>query len=389
MKQKRVTGWCLIITMLFFLVPDNYSYAKEDTVAVIDSSEASAIASELMTEATEDIEEYTEKDVRPMYDEDNQVAAFMVDFADEDESLGYAIVNKDGQIVEYSYDEGNFIEEMEEKVCNKRQDGKLYYIEPLNYYIETRDAGKNKSYYNAATAKEVKDIETVNTDSNDDRKCGNPSDNGEFITNPFACEDWNITSHTTYDVPGTVSWVNGVKTYKNFYRMSEFRSGQVCVPAAVTNLFFHYYRNYSKCSSLKDGTWKNVFTILYNKMGTDPEHGTLTSKVAGGIEWYCKTRKPKISCTAKTVKGTNSGDKVVAELKKRRPCILHVYDHNTYDDHALLALGYETFTSKKGNSTKKNNYIRVNDGWTQQSNRYVWGGCSGSWDYTSVSISTK
>lgn len=202
--------------MLFFLLPDNYSYAKEGTIVAIDSSEASAIASELMTEATENIEEDTKKDVRPMYSEDNQVAAFMVDFTEKDKSLGYAIVNKDGQIVEYSYDEGNFIEEMEERVCNNNKNKRLYYIEPLDYYIEVREAGKNKLYYNAATAKKVKDIETVNTDSEDDRKCGNPSDNGEFITNPSACEDWNITSHTTYDVPGTVSWVNGVRTYKKF-----------------------------------------------------------------------------------------------------------------------------------------------------------------------------
>ncbi len=126
MKQKRVTGWCLIITMLFFLLPDNYSYAKEGTIVAIDSSEASAIASELMTEATENIEEDTKKDVRPMYSEDNQVAAFMVDFTEKDKSLGYAIVNKDGQIVEYSYDEGNFIEEMEERVCNNNKNKRLY-----------------------------------------------------------------------------------------------------------------------------------------------------------------------------------------------------------------------------------------------------------------------
>ena len=51
--------------------------------------------------------------------------------------------------------------------------------------------------------------------------------------------------------------------------------------------------------------------------------------------------------------------------------------HYQYGNHFVLALGYKQYTYPNYVS----NYILIADGWKGTPDRYVWGGCSGSWYY--------
>ena len=57
-----------------------------------------------------------------------------------------------------------------------------------------------------------------------------------------------------------------------------------------------------------------------------------------------------------------------------RPFIFGVVDHGTYEDHAVLALGYMEFEYKSKQKIlngRYSRYLRVADGWSSTPNRFI------------------
>ena len=120
------------------------------------------------------------------------------------------------------------------------------------------------------------------------------------------------------------------------------------------------------------------FWAFYDYMDTSKTIGTYDTKVAGAYEAYFK--ECGLSCSAYFYQGTNNGLAIVEELNNNRPCHLMIHNHYKYGNHSVLALGYSQFRYGSAYST----YIRIADGWTNYPSRYVWGPCSGAWNYVVV-----
>lgn len=118
-------------------------------------------------------------------------------------------------------------------------------------------------------------------------------------------------------------------------------------------------------------------------MGTTSS-GTYDSQVAPGLNKYLKSKGYGEVATYHS--GTSNGKKLIPVINENRPCILLLHGHYKYGDHGVLALGYQQYVFEHWYGNDEDIYIRIMDGWTTRANRFVWGGCSGNWNYVTVAL---
>ena len=392
--RKRIFSVWMMVSLLAFVFQAECSLGseKEPDVDVLSRQEATEFAEDFMTESEGDLQENLNKEVTPMYDEEDDVSAYMVTFEKGDKQKGYAVIDakeNQGQVIEYSYGESNFIEEAKDQICEDKKEeksAKVYYLGGLSYVLKTKK-GK-KTTYTDITTSDTKRVSGISEEQGDTYD-GTGSGKGGFITNPKALISGTIISSKVYDVPESIiKGKTGIGKYKSYFVMDTFGTDNICAPTAGTNLLYHWYNvNSKKYGNLKNNSWSNTYNHLFVLMKTSTEKGTQRKNMPKAMEIYCKNRGFK--CRATLYIDKKKGNDIIEELHHCRPCIFHVVDHDTYGKHAMLALGYEKYKYKKGNTTVTDNYIRVADGWDGRSNRFVWGGVSGEIAYTSVVISVK
>ena len=335
---------------------------------------------------------------RALFNELYEVSGYYFEIATLDGTpAGNIIINADKTkypIVEYSYGGMSFLEEAIEdtEIMAENEKGslvnaeysKVLYLGNMTYCTEYTMEDGSKQTYDVSTSNYVNIDKAVNMSDLDCTKSdfwGNyttggsnpPNDGNDIITNPY---DWEsgYDDNNYYVIPG------GNRSY---YTMTAFSSGGVCAPTAATNLCYYWASVYpDEYSSLKLGSWKNTFNHFMNYMGTDLSDGTWDYNIWDAYEAVFEDAD--IGCTAVTHYGTNEGRLIVEELNKNRPCHLIMHNHETYGDHSVLAIGYADFTYDGWWNEPSSTYIRIADGHTSNSNRYVWGACYGTWNYVSV-----
>lgn len=119
-------------------------------------------------------------------------------------------------------------------------------------------------------------------------------------------------------------------------------------------------------------------------MGTKKTGGTTAANITSGLNEYLNSKGYGKVATLHI--GTNNGKKLIPAIDENRPCLLMLYDHYLYKNHVVLALGYQDYVYKHWNGNDEEIYIRIMDGWTDKANRFVWGKCSGSWNYLTVDL---
>ncbi len=391
MRKKIFSVW-MIVNVLSFVFQVECSFGKEKEPETISRQEAVKAAETFMTESEGNLQEDLNKEITPMYNEKNTVSAYMITFDKGNKHKGYAIIDAEenqGQVIEYSYGEDNFIEKAKDHICEDNKEEKsarIYYLGGLNYVLKTKK-GKKITYTDITTSntKQLPDISKKQNAKYD----GSGTKKEGIITNPESCISGTILSSKAYNVPESLNkGKTGIGKYKSYPTMDYYGTENICAPTAGTNLLYHWYNvNSRKYGNLKNNSWTNTFNHLFVLMKTSKQNGTQRENVANAMKIYCKNRG--FECRAKTYQDKKKGNNVIEELHHCRPCILHVSDHATYDWHAMLALGYEKYKYKNGKTTITDNYIRVADGWDGRSNRFVWGGFQGGIAYTSVVISVK
>lgn len=390
--KKRVFSVWMIVNLIAFIFQAECSFANEKELEEISRQEAAEAAEDFMTGSEGDLPEHLDKKIVPMYAEDDEVSAYMITFAKGERQRGYAVIdarNNQGQVIEYSYGEDNFIEEAKDKICEDKKEEKsarVYYLGGLSYVMRTKK-GK-KTAYTEITTSDTKRVSGISETQKDIYYKSEPR-NGAIITNPKGYVSGTILSSKVYDVPGSLNkGQTGIRKYKSYTVVGDYSTESNCTPTAATNLLYHWSSlNSSKYGKLKNNTWSNTCNHLYVLMKTNRERGTNQRYVAKAMEIYCKNRGFK--CRAATYTDKRKGNAVIEELNHDRPCIFYVDKHATYRNHAMLALGYEKYKYKKGKTTVTDNYIRVADGWDGRSNRFIWGGIDSALNYTSVAISVK
>lgn len=190
-----------------------------------------------------------------------------------------------------------------------------------------------------------------------------PTSGSTVIYEPWRYEDSNKAAVSKGGVTGSLlntSW----------YIMTDFSGyNSHCTPTAATNLMY-YYKLSGKMSRLfhinANETFKKLHTFLKSTSS-----GTLTDYYRTGLLDYasfCNVR-----AGAETYRNTDH-KQLKAQLDKVNPAIFNVYGHYIYGGHSMLGLAYEEYKYSSGflGLTKTYSvYIRVADGWSRTSNRFV------------------
>jgi hypothetical protein len=354
--------------------------------------------------------------ITALFDLDNNPSAYLFELKDKQgNDNGYIVVSaskNENPIIEYSYQGQPFIntaKSVTQADSQKSHPGKkakkdnikLYYLGDLTYLDEVQLDDNTTQAFDISTSDykdvNIDDIKKIKKDKKTDTQYSqlwdfvsknhlktqqstggsNPPDNSStFITNPSLYES-GYSSSSSKDCTG----------YNITYNvMSDFRNGGVCAPTAATNLCEYWRsRNYSKYHALeKSSGWQGTFNSFYSLMGTSSSTGTLDSKVSPAYINYFK--QVGLSCSSSFTSGTNYGNYIVSALNNDSPCHLILHGNNMYGDHSVLALGYKqyVYTYAFGMIGKNSNYIRIEDGWISSPTRFVWAGCTGSWNYVTV-----
>lgn len=175
----------------------------------------------------------------------------------------------------------------------------------------------------------------------------------------------------------SVAPIDATKFNHNYFTTNDFKGNSNCAPTAGVNLMLYWNtKNPNKYASLKyNNSWNSAYSKMYSYMKTKKNNGTYDEDIRDGIKKYLN-----LSAWKKSVVKLNDEPNfydVVEELDNggaSRPFIFVVTDHGTYEEHALLALGYMEFEYKSKQQIlngRYSRYLRVADGWSSTPNRFI------------------
>lgn len=345
-------------------------------------------------------EPFSIRNIDNIYDLTGEVVSYYVTLNNLSGNFcGYVIVNAnktDNPIMEFANSTTSFFEEAIESIGNARDVSKLYISDGV-YGVRTdviyeitnagcvqmdentlisvnnlddeseKDVAKNKDMWK----EQINRYNSVYKEDNIALLSDDPRDDGNIIYYP---DNYETVDARTNIVPG------GDIPY---FRMVAFGQGGICSPVVATNLCYYWYRrDSSHFSGLYRDSWQNVCNIFIDYMETNLESGTDESNLYNAYTWYFN--EAGIGYNLNYYTGTHGGMDIVNEVDAGYPAHLNMHDHKVYDYHSVLAVGYNMYEYDAGDSI----YIKIVDGWgengvAQLPNRYVWGGCHGTWSYVS------
>lgn len=353
------------------------------------------------------------KDTRALFDLEGNISAYLFELKNQQgDDSGYIIVSAslgDNPIIEYSETGKSFIDsaiintkaDVEKKHIGRKvkdDDTKVYYLGGLSYLTQEQ-LDDNTSYtYDISTNKsetvDINELKKIKPKKNEDTQYAGmwkilsknhlkqtiggstPPDNSTtFITDPSKYES-GYSSSSSKDVTG----------YNILYlTTSDLGDGNNCGPTASVNLCEYWsIRNSAKYGKLIDN---NLYTTFCSLEGYTPTGGVYDSKIPSAFVTYFKNKG--LTCTSSLHYGTNSGADLEPVINGGNPFILCVHNNNMYGDHGVVGLGYKDFiyppyTGGAIGITTHSIYIRIADGWCNDSSRFVWGNCAGTWNYVTV-----
>ena len=135
--------------------------------------------------------------------------------------------------------------------------------------------------------------------------------------------------------------------------------------------FFYLYKNDPLYKNIRYHDWNSTYTKLFKYMKTKTDEGTWDDDMLAGLDKYVKRRGYTVkSCKLMHTDAVG----VVNQINIGLPVLLSLNDSACYDDHTVLALGYDTFKYSNGDVSR---YIRIVDGWSCRANRFIWDGTTG------------
>lgn len=187
----------------------------------------------------------------------------------------------------------------------------------------------------------------------------NPPTSGGAITKPDNYE----TGYQTKDAKNITGY--GL-TYKT---MNDFDASDHCAPTAATNIMYYWYNRssstYGKLRKDGDSTWKATFNRFHSLMGTTDGSGTPNANLKAAYTTYYKDAgfSPSV-----TYYSSASWSNMETEIDNNYPFHMIVQGHYYYGNHSIVGIGYEEY---KHSTFSYSRYIRVVDGWTSSTGRFV------------------
>lgn len=157
MKRKVIA---ILVSLLFLLSDFSVSMAKENesksTIEGVIKSAQNCL-NFLYRQGNKEWGNCILGEKKALFNNDNEIVAYYILIQNGNRNKGYIILSaeKPYNVIEYSFDKENFMEEAIENVskqyCISQKKQKIFYLGGLTYVIGGEDSRKNKKYINIST----------------------------------------------------------------------------------------------------------------------------------------------------------------------------------------------------------------------------------------------
>lgn len=314
-------------------------------------------------------EAWTVHEQTTLYDFYGNVSGYVFDL-ETPSAAGYIVVgDNDGRdpVIEFSFEHGSFIQTAKEEL--HIQNPKVFFVGNLNYYIGRAD-GSDLHYYGAGGLETVEegleslqsgtpemDIDSLVNYLQDLRGGGSsPPQSGLITIDPSFYESGYVRS--------IVGQVVRYPAGGRYVDMGDFQGyDHHCGAVCATNLMI-YWNNRDDCKykDLMYGSANDVFKGFYDKMGSNVWLPTFDSVVKSHFATYAN------GCSTNYTWFGATWNEIETGLSENKPVVLLLQKHKEYTNHYVLGVGYAVY---RYSDESESQYIRIIDGWTSNSSRYV------------------
>lgn len=297
--------------------------------------------------------------VIPLYDLQNNVSAYVIQYYSEGVPLSYVVINTSsvaGNAYYVEFGEGDFAgvvgldnaKETEETI-------QVCYCGGSQYYLLI---GDNLYHYDG----ELKILDSDTVVELEERSSGVYYNYGETLTYLAV-----LQKEVGYDSVSTYSRSTSFTKRTTGTTMYAYGNNNPvtnhCAPTAGLNLLQYLYSVEGK-TNIPMNSWQSVFIALHTAMGTSNTYGTYDSNLAPAYQSVLRSYGYN-SATA-TIQYSASWSQVTTAINSNA-VHLALHDSEIYGEHSVVGLGYVSFTHSTGWVSK---YYKIVDGWTADI-RYV------------------
>lgn len=297
--------------------------------------------------------------VMPLYDLQNNVSAYIIQYYFEGCPLSYVVINtsttaEDAYYIEFG--EGDFAGVVGlDRVEDAEEAPRVCYCGGSQYYLLIGD----DLYHYEGTLK-VLDSDMI--EELEEWSSGVYYNYGETLTYMAV-----LQKEVGYD--SVSSYSRSTSFTKRTMTMAIYAYGNNnpvdnhCAPTAGLNLLQYLYSVEGK-TSIPMSSWQSVFVALHTAMGTSNTSGTADNALAPAYQSVLRSYGYNSATAA--IQYSASWSQVTTAINSNA---VHLVLHSSeiYGEHSVVGLGYVSFTHSTGWVSK---YYKIVDGWSTDT-RYV------------------
>lgn len=297
--------------------------------------------------------------VMPLYDLQNNVSAYIIQYYFEGCPLSYVVINtsttaEDAYYIEFG--EGDFAGVVGlDRVEDAEEAPRVCYCGGSQYYLLIGD----DLYHYEGTLK-VLDSDMI--EELEEWSSGVYYNYGETLTY-MAVLQKEVGYDSVSSYSRSTSFTMRTMTMAIYAYGNNNPVDNHCAPTAGLNLLQYLYSVEGK-TSIPMSSWQSVFVALHTAMGTSNANGTADSALAPAYQSVLRSYGYNSATAA--IQYSASWSQVTTAINSNA-VHLALHDSEIYGEHSVVGLGYVSFTHSTGWVSK---YYKIVDGWTADI-RYV------------------
>lgn len=297
--------------------------------------------------------------VMPLYDLQNNVSAYIIQYYSEGVPLSYVVINtsilaEDAYYIEFGEGEFGRVVGLD-KVESAEEMVQVCYCGGSQYYLLIDD---DLYYYDG----ELKELADDIVEDLEERSCGDYYNFGETLTY-LAVLEKEIGYDSVSSYSRSTSFTKRTTTSTKYAYGSNNPVSNHCAPTAGINLLQYLYSVEGK-TNIPMSSWQSVFIALHTAMGTSNLNGTADSALAPAYQSVLRSYGYN-SATA-SIQYSAPWLQITSAINSNAVHLV-LCSSEIYGEHSVVGLGYVSFTHSTGWVSK---YYKIVDGWTADI-RYV------------------